>query len=297
VETSPLAFQTTAKKGATSSNLFSALATDDSSGDEKTAETRLAVPGLADASLDDAKESSPIEPANASNPFAQSASSPLSSGAFGSMTVQGDKNQSEKASPSVNATNHGSSLFENAAPAFSSSGSAFSQAPSASTDLKTTPQQNPFSNAPSAFGGSSNSAFGARSTTQPSTTPATGGAFGTTNTTTSNVFGSLAATNAAQNGEGFFGAPPTSAFGSLSAPGSAFSNGPSSQDVAQNHQAEGAPPEELAVSTTRVEYVQGSNQEDPPDLSRLGDSLVAAFKATKFDLGKVPDIIPPLEYR
>jgi nucleoporin NUP42 len=211
------------------------------------------------------------------------------------MTVQGNKNQSEKASPSVNATNQGSSLFGNAAPAFSSSGSAFGQAPSGTTDLKTTPQQNPFSNAPSAFGGSSNSAFGAQSATQPSTTSASG--FGTTNTTTSNVFESLAATNAAQNGGGFFGAPPASAFGSLSAPGSVFSNGPSSQDVAQNHQAEGSPPEELAVSTTRVEYVQGSNQEDPPDLSRLGDSLLAAFKATKFDLGKVPDIIPPLEYR
>lgn len=51
------------------------------------------------------------------------------------------------------------------------------------------------------------------------------------------------------------------------------------------------------MATSRIEFVQGKNHEEPTELSKLSEDLLNAFKSTRFSLGKVPDVVPPLEYR
>lgn len=44
-------------------------------------------------------------------------------------------------------------------------------------------------------------------------------------------------------------------------------------------------------------YTQGADDDPPPEDSDLTPADRAAFAAQEFDLGKVPELVPPLMYR
>ncbi|KAF7306333.1 C3H1-type domain-containing protein [Mycena indigotica] len=153
-------------------------------------------------------------------------------------------------------------------------------------------------NSGSAFGTTPASAFSAFATTKPA-------AFGQPIASAFNTTPSSAFNSAPSSAFNTSAAPVQSAFGNLSQqqPSNAFGGGARATFASTPGLPSGPPPppdfEKIKSEPTR--YVPGSTMYDsvlPPDyMGKMPEHVLSAFKAVKFEWGKVPEWVPPIELR
>lgn len=123
------------------------------------------------------------------------------------------------------------------------------------------------------------SAFGATTTSNPSP-------FNMANSAPTSPFSRTTQSFGTPNTASPFASSPT-AFGNSQNKSSAFGGGFNSSTLAQ------------ASSASEYQlFRQGADDEPPPQLKDIdNEEVIAAFMATSFTLGKIPELVPPLELR